>query len=228
MAAIGYVRVSTDAQGDSGAGLAAQRDAIAAYAKKAGLDLVAVHEDAGVSGAAELADRPGLIAAIGQMKKGDVLIVAKRCRLGREQMAVLMIERAVTKRGASISSADGVGNGDDPSAKFMAAIVDAAAAYERNLIRCRTKAALAAKRKAGERTGTVPFGWNADEDGRLVPVEAEQVVLRRIMDCRQAGLSLRAIAAILNDECTATKTGRKTWYASTVRSILNRQAAVAA
>ena len=102
MAAIGYVRVSTDAQGDSGAGLAAQRDAIAAYAKKAGLDLVAVHEDAGVSGAAELADRPGLIAAIGQMKKGDVLIVAKRCRLGREQMAVLMIERAVTKRGASI------------------------------------------------------------------------------------------------------------------------------
>lgn len=228
MAAIGYCRVSTDQQGDSGAGLAAQRDAVAAYCRKAGLDLVATHEDAGISGAAELADRPGLIAAIGQLRKGDTLVIAKRCRLGREAMAILMIERAVTKRGATISSADGVGNGDDPSAKFMAAIVDAAAAYERNLIRSRTKAALAAKRKAGERTGGVPFGYVADADGRLVPVESEQVVLRRIMDCRQAGLSLRAIAAILNTESVATKQGHATWYASTVRSILNRQAAVAA
>lgn len=228
MAAIGYIRVSTDQQGDSGAGLAAQRDAIAAYCRKAGLELVAVHEDAGVSGAAELADRPGLIAAIGQMKRGDTLVVAKRCRLGREQMAVLMIERAVTKRGASISSADGVGNGDDPSAKFMAAIVDAAACYERNMIRCRTRAALAAKRRAGERTGGVPFGYSVDADGRLVPVDAEQVVLRRIIECRQAGLSLRAIAAILNDEGIFTKQGRSTWFASTVRSILTRAAAVAA
>lgn len=228
MAAIGYCRVSTDQQGDSGAGLAAQRDALAAYCRKAGVELVAVHEDAGVSGAAELADRPGLVAAIGQLKKGDTLVVAKRCRLGREQMAVLMIEKAVSRRGASISSADGVGNGDDPSARFMAAIVDAAAAYERNLIRCRTRAALAAKRRAGERTGTVPFGWAADADGRLVPVDAEQVVLRRIMDCRQAGLSFRAIAAILNDAAVSTKKGHSTWYASTIRSILNRAAAVAA
>lgn len=227
MAAIGYIRVSTDQQGESGAGLAAQRDAVAAYCRKAGLELVATHEDAGVSGAAELADRPGLIAAIGQLRKGDTLVIAKRCRLGREQMAVLMIERAVTKRGASISSADGVGNGDDPSSQFMKAIVDAAACYERNLIRARTRAALAAKRKAGERTGTVPFGYAADADGRLVPVADEQAVLVRIEECRQAGLSLRAIAAILNDESVSTKKGTK-WYASTIRSVLNRRAAVAA
>lgn len=226
MAAIGYVRVSTDAQGESGAGLDAQRAAIAAYVAKAGLDLVAIHEDAGVSGAAGIEDRPGLIAAVAQLRKGDTLIVAKRCRLGREAMAVLMIEKAVAKRGASISSADGVGNGSDPSAKFMAAIIDAAAAYERNLIKCRTKAALAAKRSKGERTGQVPFGWR-DEDGRLVAVPAEQAVLVRIHECRAAGLSLRAIAGILMAEGIRTKEG-KSWHASTIASILTRAAAVAA
>ena len=227
MAAIGYVRVSTDAQGESGAGLDAQRAAIAAYAAKAGLDLVAVHEDAGVSGAAGLEDRPGLIAAVAQLRKGDTLIVAKRCRLGREQLAILMIEQAVAKRGASISSADGAGNGSDPSAKFMAAIIDAASCYERNLIRCRTKAALAAKRSKGERTGQVPFGWQ-DDNGRLVAVPAEQLVLVRIHECRAAGLSLRAIAGILMAEEIITKEGKATWHASTIKSILTRAAAVAA
>jgi len=226
MAAIAYVRVSTEQQGESGAGLDAQRAAIAAYAAKAGLDLVAVHEDAGVSGAAGLEDRPGLIAAVAQLRKGDTLIVAKRCRLGREQLAILMIEQAVAKRGASISSADGAGNGNDPSAKFMAAIIDAASCYERNMIRCRTRAALAAKRSKGERTGQVPFGWR-DEDGILVAVPAEQLVLVRIHECRAAGLSLRAIAGILKAEGIATKEG-KSWHASTIRSILTRAAAVAA
>ena len=227
MAAIGYVRVSTDAQGESGAGLDAQRAAIAAFAKKAGLDLVAVHEDAGVSGAAGLEDRPGLIGAVAALRKGDTLIVAKRCRLGREQLAILMIEQAVAKRGASISSADGAGNGNDPSAKFMAAIIDAASCYERNMIRCRTKAALAAKRSKGERVGQVPFGWQ-DDNGRLVAVPAEQTVLVRIHECRAAGLSLRAIAGILTAEGITTKEGKPTWYASTIASILTRAAAVAA
>lgn len=228
MAAIAYVRVSTDAQGESGAGLDAQRAAIASYCRKAGLDLVATHEDAGVSGAAELADRPGLVAAVAQLRKGDTLVIAKRDRLGREQMAVLMIERAVAKRGAEIVSADGVGNGSDPSSQFMKAIIDAAAAYERNLVRSRTKAALAAKRAKGERVGQIPFGWTADADGRLVPVVEEQTVLVRIHECRRSGLSLRAIAAILNDEKITTRQGGTKWYASTIKSILDRAAAVAA
>ena len=227
MAAIGYIRVSTEQQGESGAGLDAQRAAIAAYAKKAGLDLVAVREDAGISGAAGLEDRPGLIGAVAMLRKGDTLVVAKRCRLGREQLAILMIEKAVAKRGAAIVSADGAGNGDDPSAKFMAAIIDAASCYERNMIRCRTKAALAAKRSKGERVGTVPFGWQ-DDNGRLVAVPAEQIVLVRIHECRQAGLSMAAIADILTAEKILTKKGRTTWYASSIKSILDRAAAVAA
>ena len=42
---VGYIRVSTDEQGDSGAGLEAQRAAIAAEAKRRGWHLVEILED---------------------------------------------------------------------------------------------------------------------------------------------------------------------------------------
>lgn len=228
MNAIAYVRVSTADQAESGAGLAAQVAAINAYAKRHGLTITETFEDAGISGAAGLEDRPGLAAAIGRLRRGDVLLIAKRDRLGRDVMNVMLIEKVIAKRGASVASADGVGNGDGAADVFMRQVMDAAAAFERNLIRARTKAAMAAKRKAGERVGEVPFGWAIDAAGRLVEDAAEQNVLAKIVACRQAGMSLRKIAAILTEAGCVTKKGGTAWSHSTVQSILERAAALAA
>lgn len=229
MNGIGYVRVSSEQQAESGAGLAAQRAAIEAFAKKQGIALAAVHADEAISGAAGLDNRPGLAAAIGSLRRGDVLVIPKRDRLGRDMMAVLTIERAVAKRGATILSADGVGNGDEAADKFMKTVIDAAAAFERDLIRGRTRAALAAKRKAGQRTGEIPFGYRLAEDGvNLIPVPAEQDVIAKIIACREAGMSLRKIAKVLNDAGVANKRGGKGWQSETVRSVIRRQAALVA
>lgn len=226
-AAIAYVRVSSDAQAESGAGLAAQRTAIEAYAAKAGLTITAWHEDAGVSGAAGIEDRPGLLAAIGELRRGAALVIAKRDRLARDTFVSLVIEKAVQKRGAVIVSADGLGNGETPADQFMRSILDATGQFERSLIRQRTRAAMAAKRKAGQVIGEVPFGWDATDDGRLVENAAEQNVIRCMIDCRSSGMSLRQIAAILNGKAITTKKGRR-WYGESVRSILDRYAALAA
>jgi DNA invertase Pin-like site-specific DNA recombinase len=156
------------------------------------------------------------------------LIVAKRCRLGRDAFAIAMIEKAVSRKGASILSADGVGNGDDPASQFMKGVIDAASAYERNMIKARTKAALAAKRRAGELAGEVPFGWMADDNGHLIEVADEQAILRIIGELRDAGVSLRRIAAILTEAGHRTKKGNVTWTHTSVKSILDRQAALAA
>lgn len=229
MAAIGYVRVSSEQQAESGAGLAAQKASIEAFARKNGLDLTGIHADEAISGAAGLDDRPGLAAAIGSLRRGDVLVIPKRDRLGRDMMAVLTIERAVQKRGATILSADGVGNGEEAADKFMKTVIDAAAAFERDLIRARTKAALAAKRKAGQRTGDIPFGYRLDDDGvHLIPVPAEQEVIAKIIECRDGGMSLREIAKVLNDAATATKKSGRRWQSETVRRVIRRQAALVA
>lgn len=223
-----YNRVSTDEQAATGLGLAAQVAACESFAAKAGHSITAVFTDAGISGAAGLEDRPGLMAAIGGLRRGDALIVAKRCRLGRDQMAILMIEKAVSRKGAVILSADGIGNADDPASQFMKNVIDAASVYERGLIRSRTKAALAAKRRAGELAGEVPFGWVADATGRLIEVAAEQEVLGLIRRLRDEGMSLRRIAAILTESNVTTKKGRAAWSHTSVKSILERAAALAA
>jgi DNA invertase Pin-like site-specific DNA recombinase len=238
MALVAYTRVSTDSQAESGAGLEAQRHSIEAYAARHGLEVRSWHSDDGVSGAADLADRPALAAAVADLRRGDVLIVAKRDRLGRDTFVVGMIERVIGKRGATVVSADGVANGDTPADQFMRSVLDAASQFERGLIRQRTRSALAAKRRAGEVTGTVPFGWQLAStdrdpstgdllDSTLIEVPAEQTILRLIAELRGTGMSLQSIADTLNAARHATKKGRK-WHASTIRSVIGRQAALAA
>jgi hypothetical protein len=56
--AIGYVRVSSDVQAESGLGLEAQRQRIVAFCEVKELRLAEVYEDAGVSGGKPLASRP--------------------------------------------------------------------------------------------------------------------------------------------------------------------------
>jgi DNA invertase Pin-like site-specific DNA recombinase len=153
---VGYIRVSTTKQAESGLGVDAQRDAIEQWAAKQGLSVVAVHADEGVSGGSDALDRDGLIDAIGDLQRGDTLVVAKRDRLARDLFVMGGIERMVAKRGARIVSVAGEGtegDADDPGALLMRGIVDLFAQYERACVRARTRVALRAKARRGGRVG---------------------------------------------------------------------------
>src|SRR5580698_9852662 len=80
---IGYIRVSTQEQAGSGLGMEAQRTALEAECGRRGWELVAVHEDAGLSG--KSADRPGLRAAVDDVQsgRGGTLMASKLDRLSR-------------------------------------------------------------------------------------------------------------------------------------------------
>ncbi|MHB1802599.1 MAG: recombinase family protein, partial [Actinomycetes bacterium] len=93
---IGYLRVSTGDQADSGLGLEAQRAAITAEVTRRGWTLVDVFEDAGMSGKS-LGKRPGMQAALSALDAGQAaaLIVAKLDRATRSTVdAALLLERA--------------------------------------------------------------------------------------------------------------------------------------
>lgn len=221
--AVGYIRVSTD---DQALGPEAQRAALEAWAARNGADLVAVFEDLGVSGAAALDRRPGLLAAVDALADhgAGVLVVAKRDRLARDTMAAAMIERLADRAGARIVSADGVGDGDGPESLLMRRIVDAFAEYERALIRGRTCAALAAKKARGERAGEVPFGSRVAVDGRTLEADAgEGAVVDAVRELRAAGLSIRGIAAELDRRGFRSRSG-KALAATQVARILERAA----
>jgi len=226
--AVGYVRVSTAGQAADGASLEAQRARIAATAAAAGLELVAVHADEGLSG--KRADnRPGLVAALdAACRQRAVLVVYSLSRMSRSVTDTLTIIERLDKAGAGLVSITESIDTTSAAGRMMVTMISAFAAFERELTSERTATVLAHKRSQGQRTGTVPFGYTLDADGiTLVEDTDEQIVLRRIQDCRRAGLSLRAIADELNAAGVIGKQGG-TWYASTVASVLKRAAAVAA
>jgi site-specific DNA recombinase len=223
--AVIYLRVSTDDQAASGLGLEAQLAACRAAADRLGLEAPAGarYADEGVSGAAPLERRPGLLAAVGDLRKGEVLLVARRDRLGRDPIAVAAIEAAVARRGARVVSAAGEGtDGDDPSQVLMRRLIDAFAEYERLIIKARTRSALAAKARRGERTGQVPYGKRLAADGvALVDDPAERLLVAEARALRRGGMGARAIARRFDGLGHPTKNGGR-WSHSTIRRLLQR------
>lgn len=232
MRAIGYLRVSTDEQVGSGAGLDGQRDAIEKVCQREGWELAEVFQDEGVSGAVPLHKRAGLMDAVTEVGRGEVLVVAKRDRLSRDVMISAGVERLLGKRKARVVSAAGEGTeSDDPAAVLMRRMVDSFAEYERLLISARTRAALRAKKKRGQRVGAVPFGFRvvagvrskSGRDARLESVPEQAAVLVKVKRWREGGLSMRAIAGRLTDEKVPTAKGGSRWSHATVQRLLQRE-----
>ena len=223
MRLIGYIRVSTEGQSESGLGLEAQIEALNNYATRHNLSLHEVFRDESISGAASLDERHGLMNAIGNLKKGDVLLVAKRDRLARHGHPLALIEMAVKGKKARIVSCAGEGtegDEDDPSAFMMRSMADVFSQFERLQIKARTKAALAAKKRRGERVGHIPFGYKLAADGKhLEKCEEEQNILQQMRELRAEGLSVREIATALNEREQYNR-GQARWHHMSVHRIL--------
>ncbi len=205
--AVGYIRVSTE---DQALGPAAQRSALESWAARQGVSLVAIFEDQGVSGAAPIGERAGLLAALEALRThgAGLLVAAKRDRLARDQVVAAMVERAVVAAGAVIRTTDGSSDIAGPEGTMMRGIVDVFAAYERDVIRARTRAALAVKKARGERAGEVPYGFHLAADGvRIEENTAEQAVLTQVRELRAAGLSHRAIVRALGARGLVSRAG---------------------
>jgi site-specific DNA recombinase len=222
--AVAYIRVSTDKQD---LGPEAQLAAIGAWAAREGVTILERFEDVGVSGAADVEKRPGLAGALHSVRhnRAGWLAVAKIDRLARNAALASLIAGELSKSGAAVASADGVGNEDTPESELIRGIFAQFAQYERSLIRARTKAALAAKKRRGEIVGQVPYGFRLAADGvHLEPDPTEQAVIERMRELRVRGLSYRQIVRELNAAGipARTKHGRKEagrWHLPIVHSL---------
>lgn len=204
---VGYVRVSTSEQAESGAGLAAQRATIAAEAERRGWTVVAVHEDAGMSGRS-LTGRAGLDAALLAVEKGqaDVLAVAKLDRLSRSLLDFANLMERSRQKGWALVALDLGVDTTTPAGEMVAALMATFAQYERRIIGVRTREALAVRKTAGVRLGRPP----------ALPKH----VVERMRRERAEGRTLAAIADALNTEAVPTAHGGAQWHRATVRQVL--------
>ena len=207
--AIGYVRVSTAGQADSGLGLDDQRRKVRALAELHDYALVEIIEDAGESAAT--LDRPGWkrIETAVKGRKIKAVLIAKLDRATRSvaDCAALM-ERFGRKDVALLSAAESLDTGG-ACGRMIVNMMAVVSQWEREVIGERTSAALQELKRQGRATGPTeraPYGFTY-VDGMRVAHAVEQATLARIAALRIEGLSFAKVAEALNGSGVRTRTG---------------------
>jgi DNA invertase Pin-like site-specific DNA recombinase len=139
---IGYARVSTDDQN-----LDLQRDALGL----ARCDSIYEEKASGKS-----ADRPEIVQCLKALRTGDTLIVWRLDRLGRSLPDLVKIVADLEARSIGFESLQEKIDTGSAGGKLVFHVFAALAEFERNLIRERTKAGLAAARARGRKGGRKP------------------------------------------------------------------------
>jgi DNA invertase Pin-like site-specific DNA recombinase len=141
MAIWGYARVSTDEQNT-----ALQVDALIS----AGVPKENLIEEQ-ISGSAK--DRPKFAALLARLQPGDTLMVWKICRLGRDTLAALQTARELHARGVRIVITTLGIDMTTPAGKLVYGILAQLAEFEREQIRERINAGIAAAKARGKHLG---------------------------------------------------------------------------
>lgn len=197
MRVVGFYRVSTDAQVESGLGLEAQRSAVESYCVEQGYEVVAHFTEGGVSGKTPLAERAELLRALASIStlEADALVVAKLDRLSRDPLTQMTVERALAKTGARVISIAGEGTeGEDPAQVLLRRIMGAVAEAEASFTGARVKEALRAKKERGERIGRPPFGFSIAPGGEGLTPNSDYQEALTVMEMRDDGKTYKVIS----------------------------------
>ena len=170
---IGYLRISTQEQNE-----ALQADAL----KEAGCEKVFADTMTGSK-----SERQGLEEALAYLRSGDTLIVWKLDRLGRSLQHLIATLNTLQERGIGFISLTENIDTTTPGGKLIFHVMGALAEFERDLIRERTNAGLAAARardasEAGHE-GCPPTGkWSLPSACLLTPI----IPFQRFARCLQS------------------------------------------
>src|SRR3954466_12551233 len=181
---IGYARVSTIEQT-----LDLQQDAL----RQAGCEQVFTDH---ISGAKS--ERPGLTQALEFARSGDILVVWKLDRLGRSLKQLIEIVTELQKRNVGFRSLTENIDTTSPGGKLIFHIFGSLAEFERDLIRERTLAGLAAARARGRKGGRPR---NLDDKKKRHAVKCHGDPANSVKDiCRTLGISKATLYRYLAEQ----------------------------
>ena len=220
--AIIYVRVSTTDQAINGVSLDAQQAKAAAWAQLHDAEVLAVYSD--VQSGSKAGNREGLQAALDHAcRTGAALVVYSLSRLARSTRDAIEIAERLNKAGSDLVSLSEQIDTTSAAGRMVFRMLSVLAEFERDQIAERTRAALAHKKAAGQRVGTVPYGFQLEADGvTLTPNADQQEAVQIIIELRAAGVSMRRIAEELTHRQIPTAKGHSTWTHTTIASIARR------
>jgi len=199
-----------------------------------GWPVTAEYEDAALSGAKDADERPGLAALLAAVETCQVqaVIIGSLDRLGRTVEIILRTVRDMATAGVALVSCREQFDTSTPAGRLTLGIFASLAEYERDLITERTTGGREQRGQYdGERGALTPMGYRRaytlqDDGKRISHIEIDQAgadLVRRIFARRDDGLTLRAIAGVLNADGVPNPKGGKRWEAATVKAILDNR-----
>lgn len=220
--AVAYVRVSTQEQGESGLGLAAQREKLEVEARARGWALEVRQE---VASGKTLAGRPVLSTLLDDLaaQKVDVLLVAKVDRLSRSMADFAGLLDVAEKQGWAVRALDLDVDTSTPAGRLMAGVMVSVAEFERRRLSERTKEAMSVLPAETKARMSGPAGPSGKLRRR--PPATNAALESRLAAWFAEGSSDYAIAKTLNADAVPTVAGGARWYPSTVKKIRARLSA---
>ena len=211
--AVAYIRQSQAEQRQRVCNPDRQFEQAGEYCDQQGLDLDGDLCDVGVAGTTPLSKRSGgqqLVQLVAKKQVSHVIVVTLD-RLFARPADALWYARWWRTCGVALHILDVGGK----VLKLSGAEGELFLRIATDLVRMQRKArgehvktALTQKKSRGERVGTIPFGWQLDDDGRtLIPNPDEQALARRAGAMQCDGIPVRKIAAILAAEGFTTRCG---------------------
>jgi len=219
-AVVGYVRVSTEEQAESGSSMAVQRRKITDYASVYGLPLSEVIEDGGQS--AKNMNRPGVQRILELIQKREVstIIVHKLDRLTRSVRDLGTILDLCEKKGIALMSVEEKLDTSCAAGRMVLNIMATVSQWEREVIGERTATVLRSKRENGQKfNSTAPYGYRF-YGAKMIAESTEQAIVQSARQLHGQGKGFREIGRELARQGFKTRSGSSIWNAQTVKNIL--------
>jgi DNA invertase Pin-like site-specific DNA recombinase len=184
-----YLRVSTDGQTTEN-----QRRELEAVAEKAGWQVMATFEDAGISGAKGRDKRPGFDAMLKAVTRREVDMVAAWSvdRLGRSMADLIAFLGELHARGADLYLHQQALDTSTPSGRAMFQMMGVFAEYERAMIQERVKSGLARAKAQGKRLGRPTVGPAVE--ARIRQLRADGMGVLKV--ARTLGIGVSAVQRV--------------------------------
>jgi site-specific DNA recombinase len=216
---VGYCRVSTKSQHDDGHSIDNQRHKIEAYCELHNYELseIIIDEASGSD-----INRKGIqrIRDLKNSKSIDGVVILKMDRLTRRARDFhILLDEVFGADGISLHSVSDQINTASSIGKALISLILTFSEFEISMISERTKEGLKAKKRKGEPMGQAPYGYEYNEDKRLVKHEDEQKIIAKIKRLKKT-LTLKKIQARLINNGHAPRRG-KTFALSFISDIAN-------
>ena len=179
------------------------------FALKNNLKYTIYNEGEGISGGADIKDRPQLNRLLLDIRNGDIKAIwfRNQNRLERNSATYVIFISEAKKYNVDVYFNDKLHNFDNPSDNLLGNITSAVNQYQRDLQASQTKRTLKDNVRDGKVWSVVAYGYKSN-NGYLAIDKEEAIVVRDIFKMSLSGKGTDSIANDLNDKGVSSRKGK--------------------